>query len=433
MTQDPRRRLPQVDRLVRELDADGLPRPVVVDAVRTVIARARKRKTAPEDVLDLARRELAARRARLLRPLINATGVIIHTNLGRAPLSQRAIDAVVRAASGYTNLELDLETGRRGDRYVHVEPMLAVATGADAALVVNNNAAAVLLVCAALARGREVVISRGELIEIGGEFRIPDVLAESGAVLREVGSTNRTHLRDYERAVGRETALILKVHPSNYRVVGFTKAVEPADLSTLGVPLVYDVGSGLIGRELADEPTVAAALHAGASLVCFSGDKLLGGPQAGIVVGRAPLVAKLRKHPLLRALRPDKMTLAALEETVAAYLDGRTGELPVWRMIDAPVDETAKRCRALAAKAAKAGYEAAVVQGESVAGGGSLPGHTMPSPVLRVVRADRTAKAVAEHLRARGVIARIDGRAVVLDLRTVAPPDDAALAAALED
>jgi L-seryl-tRNA(Ser) seleniumtransferase len=325
-----------VDGVVREVEADArdLPRAVIADAVRTVVdaARrsARRTKTVPaaSEITAMARAEIARRRAQLLRPVVNATGVILHTNLGRAPLSDRAIEAVVDIARGYSNLEWDAALGRRGDRYVHVEPMLAVLTGAEAALVVNNNAAAVLLVCAALASGREVVVSRGELIEIGGEFRIPDVLEQSGARLREVGTTNRTRASDYAKAIGDATALLLKVHPSNYRVVGFTAEPTVAELAAVArthkVPLVYDTGSGLVGRELADEPVVTNALRDGADLVCFSGDKLFGGPQAGIVVGSADLVSRLRTHPLLRAVRPGKMQLAALGATVAAYLGWST-------------------------------------------------------------------------------------------------------------
>src|SRR5688572_11961330 len=265
---DARRRIPQINRLAGELTPEfaDLPRPVVVTAVRTVVdatrRRARRTKQVPEEaeLVAMVRDELRRTRRRLLGPVINATGVILHTSLGRAPLSERAIEAVASIARGYSNLEWDAEHGRRGDRYVHVEPLLAVLTGAEAALVVNNNAAAVLLVCAALAAGREVVVSRGELIEIGGEFRIPDILATSGATLREVGTTNRTHLRDYERAIGEHTAFVLKVHPSNYRVVGFTAAPSTGDLVKLarakGVPLVYDVGSGLVSRSLADEPLI---------------------------------------------------------------------------------------------------------------------------------------------------------------------------------
>ena len=429
MTSDPRRRLPQIDRLVEGVDHLGLPRPVVVDAVRTVVdaqrRRARRTKQIPaeDEIAAMVADELTRRASDRLRPVINATGVILHTNLGRAPLSQTAIDAVATVARGYSNLEFDLERGRRGDRFVHVEPMLAVLTGAEAALVVNNNAAAVLLVCAALAGGREVVISRGELIEIGGEFRIPDVIAQSGAILREVGTTNRTHVRDYERAISAETAFILKVHPSNYRVVGFTTSPETSSLANLGVPLVYDVGSGLLDRPVADEPTVVGALADGASLVCFSGDKLFGGPQAGIVAGSAELVSQLRTNPLLRALRPDKMQLAALGATVESYLRDR-GDVPVLRMLDATADEVAKRAR----KVIRGVEGAELIAGESMTGGGSVPGEGIPTTLIAL--RDTT---LARRLRAHEmpIIVRTERDRVLIDLRTVDPADDKVVAAAL--
>ncbi len=441
--EDARRRLPQIEHLARALEADaaGLPRPVLIDAVRTVVEAARRRarrsKEVPtqEELVAMCRDELRRRRGNLLRPMINATGVILHTNLGRAPLSEAAIDAVAEVARGYSNLEFDTEHGRRGDRYVHVEPLLALATGAEAALVVNNNAAAVLLVCAALASGREVVVSRGELIEIGGEFRIPEILATSGAVLKEVGTTNRTHLRDYTRAIGERTAFVLKVHPSNYRVVGFTATPDISDIADAahakGVPLVYDVGSGLVERPIADEPTVADALRDGADLVCFSGDKLFGGPQAGIVVGRGDLVASLRSHPLVRALRPDKMQLAALAATCVTYLEGTSGELPVWQMLDVSTDQIAKRARAMAGRASKLGYEAEALDGESVPGGGSLPGEGLATTLVALRRPGTTASELAAALRVHSVVARVDGGRVMLDLRTVPPSQDVLLDDAL--
>jgi L-seryl-tRNA(Ser) seleniumtransferase len=292
-------------------------------------------------------------------------------------------------------------------------------------LVVNNNAAAVLLVCAALGAGKEVIVSRGELIEIGGEFRIPDVLEQSGARLREVGTTNRTRAADYEKAITGDTAFLLKVHPSNYRVVGFTAAPSTAELAALAqkrkVPLVFDVGSGLLAHELADEPVVQRALEEGADLVCFSGDKLLGGPQAGVVAGSADLIAPLRRHPLLRALRPDKMQLAALGATVTAYLEASTDELPVWRMIDAPAADIASRAKRLVRKLRTAGYEADTAPGESVTGGGSLPGEGIPTTLVRVRHPALTAKDVASRLRCGEppVLTRVEEGAVLVDLRTV--------------
>ncbi len=439
---DSRRRLPQIDRLAAELcdDFTELPRVVVVDAVRTVVdaarRRARRTKEVPssDELVAACTDELHRRRSNLLRPVINATGVILHTNLGRAPLSRPAMDAVVAVAQGYSNLELDTGRGRRGDRYVHVEPLLAVLCGTEAALVVNNNAAAMLLVCTAVAKDREVVISRGELIEIGGEFRIPDILESSGARLREVGTTNRTHLRDYERAIGEQTAFVLKVHPSNYRVVGFTTSPDAADVADTahrrGVPFVYDVGSGLVGRVFADEPVVGNVVASGADLVCFSGDKLFGGPQAGIVVGTSDLIAPLRSHPMLRALRPDKMQLAALSATVEQYLSERASELPVWMMVDADV---APRARKLATALSKQGVDAATVPGESVAGGGSLPGHGMPTTLVRIHRDGMTASQLAAALREndRPIIVRVEQGSVFIDLRTVLPEQDTAIVRAL--
>jgi L-seryl-tRNA(Ser) seleniumtransferase len=443
---DPRRAIPQVERLVRDLKAEwrGLPRAVAVEEVRSVLDTARAASASPpghEELTESARRELARRRRLMLLPVVNATGVLLHTNLGRAPMSARAIQAVAAVAGNYSNLELDLDTGRRGDRFAHVEPMLALCVGAQSALVVNNNAAAVLLVCAALARGREVVVSRGELIEIGGEFRIPDVLSESGATLVEVGTTNRTHLRDYERAIGEATAFLLKVHPSNYRVVGFTAAPAVAELAALAhsraLPLVLDAGSGLLGRAagaaFGGEPVVAVELDAGADLVCFSGDKLLGGPQAGVICGRADLVRLLRRHPLLRAVRPDKMTLAALGETVAAHLEPGLPDLPLWRMLTAPPVEIERRAKELAAAVTGYGYRCELEDAESVAGGGSMPGLGIPTVVLRIFHPARRADALAQSLRLGEppVVARVEHEALVLDLRTVFPEQDESVAAAL--
>src|ERR671932_360745 len=365
------RDLPSVDELTRGIDD-----PLAVDAARTVLARARETIAAggpPGDPAALLRDELRALRAPRLRRVLNATGVIVHTNLGRAPLAAGALERVVEAARGYSNLEYELEEGRRGSRQEHVADALRRLTGAEAALVVNNNAAAVLVALAALAEGREVVVSRGELIEIGDGFRIPDVLARSGARLREVGTTNRTRASDYERAVGPETGALLRVHQSNFRVVGFTEQPTVAELAAVarrhGLPLVDDLGSGVLVA-LEDEPSARESLAGGADLVCFSGDKLLGGPQAGIVVGCADIVDHLRPHPPHRALPADKLTLAALEGTLALYLEPERAarEIPVLRMLLEPVDAVRARAERLAA----------LVDGEvepTVArvGGGALP------------------------------------------------------------
>jgi L-seryl-tRNA(Ser) seleniumtransferase len=377
------RDLPSVDELAAdERLATTAPRPLLVAAARSALERAREEIQAgadPGDLVDRVESELAAARAARLRRVINATGVIVHTNLGRAPLAGDALERVAAVAAGYSNLEYDVGEGARGSRQDHVAPILRRLTGAEAALVVNNNAGALLLALAALAEGSEVLVSRGELIEIGDGFRIPDVLARSGARLREVGTTNRTRAADYERAVGPETALLLRVHQSNFRVVGFTEQPRLEELVRIGrahaIPVVDDLGSGVL-VELEGEPSARDALSAGADLVCFSGDKLLGGPQAGIVVGRADLVDKLRRHPLQRALRADKLTLAALEATLALYLDPKRAarEIPVLRMLGEPLEAVRTRADRLAELV---GGE--VEQTVGRVGGGALPLAELPS------------------------------------------------------
>ena len=362
------RDLPSVDELARGLDD-----PLAVDAARTVLEQAREEIRAGAEPGDLARRlhdELAAVRAPSLRRVLNATGVIVHTNLGRAPLAPEALAQVVEAARGYSNLELDLRDGTRGSRQDHVAAILRRLTGAEASLVVNNNAAAMLLALGALAEGREVIVSRGELIEIGDGFRIPDVLVRSGARLVEVGTTNRTRAKDYEKAVRAETALLLRVHQSNFRVVGFTEQPRLEELAAVaqrhGLPLLDDLGSGVLS-ELPGEPSARESLAAGADLVCFSGDKLLGGPQAGIVVGRVDLVERLRVHPLHRAVRADKLTLAALEGTLRLYLDAPE-RIPVLRMLRE--DGAAVRARAERLATLTGGT---VEETVARVGGGALP------------------------------------------------------------
>jgi L-seryl-tRNA(Ser) seleniumtransferase len=368
------RDLPSVDELTRGLDD-----PLATDVARSLLDRAREQIRVGDDPGDLSARlsdELAASRTPSLRRVINATGVIVHTNLGRAPLADAALERVRDVGRGYSNLEYDLAAGARGSRQTHVVDTIRRLTGAESALVVNNNAAAVMLALAALAEGREVLISRGELIEIGDGFRIPDVLERSGARLREVGTTNRTRVADYEAAIGPETGLLLRVHQSNFRVVGFTEQPALADVAQVAhahdLPLVDDLGSGAL-LDLGDEPTAAASLAAGADLVCFSGDKLLGGPQAGIIAGRADLVERLRRHPLQRALRADKLTLAALEGTLLLALD-RPDEIPALRMLRDPADDVRARAQRLAA-ATGGEVEETVAR----AGGGSLPLAELPS------------------------------------------------------
>jgi L-seryl-tRNA(Ser) seleniumtransferase len=399
-----------VDELARASDD-----PLAVEAARQVVARARERIQAGADPGDLAAQlqaELGAARAPHLRRVINATGVIVHTNLGRAPLAEAALDRVREIGRGYSNLEYDVSAGGRGSRQDHVAGILRRLTGAEAALVVNNNAAAVMLVLAVLAEGREVLVSRGELIEIGDGFRIPDVLERSGARLREVGTTNRTRAADYETAIGPETAVLLRVHQSNFRVVGFTAHPSLGELRDVarrhGLPLVDDLGSGAL-IAIGDEPTARASLAAGADLVCFSGDKLLGGPQAGIIVGRADLVEKLRRHPLQRALRADKLTLAALEGTLTLAIDA-PDEIPVLRMLREPPEAVRTRAAHLA-NLVGGDVEETVAR----AGGGSLPLTELQSFACAVE------EKLAVKLRAGNppVIAVVRDGKTLLDCRTL--------------
>ena len=412
------RDLPSVDRLLAEEPLASAPRALATAAARAALEHARTAIRAgaePGDVVESARVELERLRSPSLKRVLNATGVIVHTNLGRAPLAASALAHVTEVAGGYSNLELDLTAGTRGSRQDHVADALRRLTGAEAALVVNNNAAAVLLALAALAEGREVIVSRGELVEIGDGFRIPDVLARSGAHMVEVGTTNRTRADDYERAIGPETAAILRVHQSNYRIVGFTAAVATRELAQLaqraGLPLVDDLGSGAL-HELGDEPTAAASLAAGADLVCFSGDKLLGGPQAGIVVGRAELVERLRRHPLQRALRADKLTLAALEGTLALLADPERarGEIPVLRMLDEPLQVVRARAERLAAL-----VDGEVEETVARVGGGALPLAELPSAACAVEEELATPLRLGEP-PVVGIVR--DGR-LLLDARTL--------------
>jgi L-seryl-tRNA(Ser) seleniumtransferase len=387
-------------------------------------------------------RRLAVTNAPSLRRVINATGVVIHTNLGRAPLGRAAVDRVAALAAGYTNLEYDLEQGTRGRRDVHAERLLCRLTGAAAAAVVNNNAAATLVVLAALAAGREVIISRGELVEIGGGFRVPDVMAQSGALLREVGTTNRTRAADYAAAIGDRTALILRVHPSNFRIEGFTERPALPELVALGrrfgIPVAEDLGSGHLGAAgavLADEPIVSRSVAAGADAVMFSGDKLLGGPQAGIIAGTLETVSRVRAHPLMRALRVDKLTYAALEATLEEFAAGRAHTtVPVAMMLAMSAEEIGRRAQMLSDALVSDGIQAVVVDGESTIGGGSAPGITLPTRLVRILHPALTASALEAQLRRYDspIIARIENDHVVLDLRTVDPQDDTILLSAFD-
>lgn len=410
-------RPPSVDALARELADVGLPHPLLVDAARAAIAAGDP---------GTARSRAEAVAEALLRPVINATGVILHTNMGRAPLPALPGGDARR----YSNLEFDLAGGKRASRSDHAARLIARAVGAEAALVVNNGASALLLVLAALAKGRSVVVSRGELVEIGGGFRVPEVMVQSGCDLVEVGTTNRTRLADYRAAVDERVGLVLKVHQSNYRMVGFTEDVDVAALSTLGPPVVADIGSGLLDAStpwlaggppawLAGEPAARQTLAAGAGLVTFSGDKLMGGPQAGIIAGRRDLVAECARHPLNRALRPGGLVLAALQEVALLYLDRKGDAIPFWRMAAAPVEGLRARAEALGV--------GKVVDTVAVAGGGSVPGQDVPSAGV-ALDGDHAAT-----LRRHDppIVARVHEGMTVCDLRTVDPLDDQVLAAAL--
>ncbi|OLC74292.1 MAG: L-seryl-tRNA(Sec) selenium transferase [Acidobacteria bacterium 13_1_40CM_4_65_8] len=397
-----------------------------------------------------------------LEPVINATGVIVHTNLGRAPLADAAIERVAAIARGYASLEYDLGHGARGRRDVHAEALLCRLTGAGAAAVVNNNAAATMIILAALAAGREVIVSRGELVEIGGGFRVPDVMAQSGAVLREVGTTNKTRASDYAAAISERTALILRVHPSNFRIEGFTARPALADLVAVGkkfnIPVAEDLGSGYLSLvssptsarlqpdfsptsarlqpDFGHEPAVADSVAAGVDVCCFSGDKLLGGPQAGIIVGRRDLLTQLRTHPLMRALRVDKMTYAALEATLTEYVAGRAATtVPVQRMLTMTVDEIRARAETLASAIGRMrGWRAELVDGVSAVGGGSAPGVELPTCLVAIEKFGLTPDALEERLRrlTPPIIARIERDRLVLDLRTVLPDQDRQLAPLLD-
>ncbi len=439
------RRLPSVDEVLKSPRGagwlDAHPKRYVLKAVREVIAFKRMEILAggtPDVSPDAVATDVELRIGRLtakrLRPVINATGVVIHTNLGRAPLPPDVLGSVVEVARGYSNLEYDLDSGTRGERYDHVRWILREITGAEDALVVNNNAAAVLLCLSTLARGREVVVSRGELIEIGGAFRIPDVMLQSGAVLREVGTTNKTNLGDYEGAVDREkTALLLKIHQSNYRVIGFTEDVPIGELVGLGrregVPVMFDLGSGCLTDlrpyGIHDEPLVHDVVGAGVDIVTFSGDKLLGGPQAGIIVGRKDLTDRIAAHPLARAVRVDKLTLAALESTLLCHADPEKAKekIPVLRTLlqgEEAIRRRAKRIMLLLKRSLE-DAEVTVEQDESQAGGGALPGVSLPTYVVTLKVKGVSARHIEQRLRrgAVGVIARIKSGRVVFDARTI--------------
>ena len=458
MSDPTRRGLPPVNAvlgwpgLTPWIEAKG--REAALGAVRAALEEARRALGAGEgvavDPATLGRRAeaLIAGGRPALRPVLNATGILLNTGLGRAPLAAEAIEAVARVARGYCNLEFDLDRGERGRRADGVEGLLRRLTGAEAAAVVNNNAAATILAVRALAEGREVIVSRGQLVEIGGSFRLPEIIEVSGARLKEVGTTNKTRLSDYARAIGPDTAALLRVHPSNYRVVGFTEDVPIADLARLGrerdLWTIDDIGSGALdpGRppHVRDEPTALEGLAAGADLVLFSGDKLLGGPQCGILLGSREAIDRVGRDPLMRALRVDKMTLAALEATLTLALDPALAgdRIPLWAFLDVPPADLVRRAEALAGRfRAEWGLEASVVEGSAFLGGGSTPAEPIPTASVRVgppfpaAHPSEAAWARALRLGEPPVVARVQGGAVLFDLRAIPEGDDRSLAEAV--
>lgn len=441
------RQLPSVENVLQTVDATRLVavygRPATLEAIRSTLAQAREaigtgKQSGPTraELLAAAEAQLRAVTAPTLRPVINATGVIIHTNLGRSLLSAAAERAIAQAARSYDTLEYDLETGKRGSRSTHVQELLARVTGAEAATVVNNNAAAVLLTLTAMAHGHEVIISRGQLVEIGGGFRIPAVMEQSGAELVEVGTTNRTHLRDYEAAITERTAAIMVAHHSNFRIIGFTTEPKLVELSAMaherGLLLLHDLGSGTL-LETADyglehEPTVGESLAAGVDITCFSGDKLLGGPQAGIIIGRKELVKRIQRHPLARAVRPDKLCLAGLSATLLHYLkDEAIHEIPTWRMITTSPDDLKQSARRWARRLTRAGIPARTIPSESAIGGGSLPGATLPSWLVAIPHPRPDALAAQLRAAETPIIGRIENDQFLLDPRTVLPEQEESL------
>jgi L-seryl-tRNA(Ser) seleniumtransferase len=447
------RQIPSVDELLLQPRLAALSsrvdRNLVVEVARAILSGLRARIAGDskgtalaanlESVEELVAEEVERILSRSLQPVINATGVILHTNLGRAPLSAAVVEEFRRTATQYSNLEYDLEAGARGKRDVHTAELLTRLTGAEAAIVVNNCAAAVLVTLAALARGGEVIVSRGELIEIGDGFRIPEIMEQSGAILREVGTTNRTHVGDYENAINEKTRLLLRVHPSNFKVTGFTDKPSLEELVALsqriGLPLVEDLGSGCLvnlSEHGIAEPTVRESVEAAVGIVTFSGDKLFGGPQAGIIAGKKELIAKVRRHPLFRALRVDKLTIAALEATLSAYLRAAWDEIPAMRMIRMTPQEIKRRAenfiRELRPELPLDEVEIEIADGVSLAGGGSTPAQSLPTKIIRIASARYSAAKLEQRLRrapsGTSVIARVEEERLILDLRTVFPEQE---------
>lgn len=449
------RAIPKVDTLIEQCDSAGLfdryGREITVDCIRERTEALREFIGKSEDETEIIRRtesllpDIASAAEKLfspnLKPVVNATGTVLHTNLGRALISRKHAEHLMAIVSGYSNLEYDLEAGARGERYSHFEKLLCRITGAEAAMAVNNNAAAVMLTLSALCRGGEVPVSRGELVEIGGKFRVPDVMAQSGAIMVDLGTTNKTHLSDYEDAINENTAALLKVHTSNFRVVGFTESVSVAELVELGnkhgLPVIEDIGSGVLidlsKYGLTYEPTVQESIRAGAAIVCFSGDKLLGGPQAGIIVGRKEYIKKIKKHPLTRAFRIDKFTAAALELTLQEYLSEENAirNIPVLRMLTQPPMEIRERAEKLAAMLKNVNARVEVVDCESQVGGGSMPLERLRSSAVAIKPNGMTTAAFEEALRRaeRPVICRVQEDRALMDMRTVQPGETELIAA----
>jgi len=455
------RQLPAVDRLLNAPAmlalTDSTPHVILLEAAQQTVAALRQSVLAGnEDAPDLSVDAVAHRAAALatrkmqpsLRHVINATGTLLHTNLGRAPLSEKALNALDKVSRTYSNLEFNLETGQRGHRYSHIDALLCRLTGAEAAAVVNNNAGAVLLALTALAQGKEAIVSRGELVEIGGAFRVPDVMAAGGVILKEIGTTNKTHLKDYRNAITENTGLLLKVHTSNYRIVGFSSQVPAMDMVELGrehnIPVMEDLGSGMLfdlsAFGLPREPTVSEAVAAGIDVLTFSGDKLLGGPQAGLIVGKKWAIDKIRHHPLARALRIDKLTLAALEATLSHYLDQQEAirELPVLQMLAMPQEEIGKRARRLQRKilaALKDKLDATIVSEPSQVGGGALPLTELPGSAIAITPKACSVEDLAERLRLGRipVVGRIQEGRLLLNPRTIFADEEAQVVTALKE
>lgn len=448
------RQIPSVEKVLEspelQVDIDKFSHTLIASAVKESVEIAREEIKKSKDsvsiqkIISKTKDLLRDQTSSALQPVINATGVILHTNLGRAPLDEESLSFIQEVSANYNNLEFDLKEGKRSKRGIFVEKLLCLLTSSDAALVVNNNAGAVLLILTAMAKDKEVIVSRGELVQIGGGFRIPEILSLSGATLREVGTTNHTTISDYTRAITRRTALLLKVHQSNFKMIGFTERPSIHELVKLGkkhkLPIVEDLGSGVLLRtedfHLAHEPTMMEALSTGADLICFSGDKLLGAPQAGIILGKKKHIDSLKKHPLHRALRLDKMFLAGLEKVLLHYLKGEaTKRIPVWQMIGTPWEVLRARAEKIRNELKESGIEILINKSSSTIGGGSLPGEILPSVTISVNRPVISANIQSQLFREQSppIIGRIEDQNFVLDLRTVFPHQDELLTSAIKN